>query len=146
MQAFCRVHRIGQTRETFITRFTVKDTVDDRLIKMQEEKKIIISDTIDNRSLLKHLTVEELMSLFGTVAYDEDRKPFILVDDELDLRLKKKKKGGSNKGSKGGGKGKGKATTAQEGQDGGDADTQDGGTEDGDTQDGGTEQQEEEES
>ena len=141
MQAFCRVHRIGQTRETFITRFTVKDTVDDRLIKMQEEKKLIISDTIDNRSLLKHLTVEELMSLFGAVAYDEDKRPFIVVDDEQDLRLKKKKKGGSSKGSKSGGKGKGKA-----GQDGADTETQDGGTEDGDTQDGGTEQQEEEES
>ena len=80
--AFCRVHRIGQTKETYITRFKVEETVDDKLIEMQEAKQEIIHNTIDNRELLTQLSVEELMSLFGTVARDEDDKPFILVDDE----------------------------------------------------------------
>jgi SNF2 family DNA or RNA helicase len=38
-QAFCRVFRIGQTEQTSMTRFCVKNTVDQRLIEMQERKK-----------------------------------------------------------------------------------------------------------
>ncbi|KAL9127399.1 MAG: hypothetical protein Q9217_003717 [Psora testacea] len=92
-QAFCRVHRIGQTKETYITRFKVENTVDDRLIKMQEEKRVIIDNTIDNRELLSQLTLPELMRLFGPVSYDEESKPFIMVDDEAEAGGKKRSRG-----------------------------------------------------
>lgn len=82
VQAFARVHRIGQKEETYITRFVVEDTVDQRLMKMQEDKKEIISTAMDDRSILANLTLPELLKLFGPVAYDENSKPFILVDDE----------------------------------------------------------------
>jgi len=88
-QAFARVHRIGQTQETYITRFTIEDTVDDRLLAMQEKKKEIIGAAMDDRSVLSQLTLAELLRLFGDVAYDENSKPFILVDDELKKREKK---------------------------------------------------------
>lgn len=38
-QAFCRVFRIGQKEETFMSRLCVKDTVDERLVEMQERKE-----------------------------------------------------------------------------------------------------------
>ncbi|KAL9582605.1 MAG: hypothetical protein Q9212_003199 [Teloschistes hypoglaucus] len=81
-QAFCRVFRIGQESETFIKRFVVKNTVDERLQQMQKQKAEAIRQAIDDEKMLEALSIPDLMSLFGSVAYDEDDKPFILVDDE----------------------------------------------------------------
>ena len=89
MEAFCRVHRIGQKSETSITRFMVKNTVDEKLIAMQEEKNKIIGTAIDDNTVLSKLSLEELMKLFGNVAYDINSKPFILVEDMADVRPKK---------------------------------------------------------
>lgn len=82
------MHRIGQKEETYITRCVVEDTVDERLLEMQEKKKEIISIAMDDRSVMANLTLPELLKLFGPVAYDENSKPFILVDDELEIRSK----------------------------------------------------------
>ena len=48
-QAFCRVFRIGQQNETFMTRICVKDTVDERLIEMQRAKQKEIDRVMDDR-------------------------------------------------------------------------------------------------
>ena len=82
------MHRIGQKHETHITRFVVENTIDERLVKMQEEKKEVISTAMDDRSVLANLTLPELMKLFGPVAY-KDSKPFILVDDPFENRPKR---------------------------------------------------------
>ena len=47
-QAFCRVFRIGQKEETFMSRLCVKDTVDERLIQMQERKQTEIEAVMDD--------------------------------------------------------------------------------------------------
>jgi SNF2 family DNA or RNA helicase len=41
-QAIDRAHRIGQTRPVFVSRFTVKDTVEDRILALQVICSIII--------------------------------------------------------------------------------------------------------
>ncbi|KAL9587787.1 MAG: hypothetical protein Q9203_003396 [Teloschistes exilis] len=81
-QAFCRVFRIGQESETFIKRFVVRNTVDERLQQMQKKKAEAIRRAIDDERMLEALSIPDLMSLFGEVEYDKDDKPFILVDDE----------------------------------------------------------------
>lgn len=48
-QAFCRVFRIGQEDETFMTRMCVKNTVDERLIEMQTTKQKEIDGVMDDR-------------------------------------------------------------------------------------------------
>lgn len=81
--AFCRVFRIGQENETFITRFVAKNTVDDKLQQRQEVKAKAIGEAIDDKKMLQALSLHELMALFGQVVVDPDnQKPFILVDDE----------------------------------------------------------------
>ena len=81
-QAFCRVFRIGQDQETFITRFIVKNTVDEKLQDMQEYKRERIEAAIgDDGSRQAKLSMAELLRLFGPVR-GEDGKEFILVDDE----------------------------------------------------------------
>ena len=90
-KAFCRVHRIGQTKETYITRFKVENTVDDRLLEMQDRKQVIIDNAIDNKAVLSKLTMEELMSLFGTVERRGD-KSFIMVEDLATIAGAKKQR------------------------------------------------------
>jgi SNF2 family DNA or RNA helicase len=48
-QAFCRVFRIGQQDETFMSRMCVKNTVDERLIEMQKEKQKEIDEVMEDR-------------------------------------------------------------------------------------------------
>jgi len=81
MQAFCRVFRIGQEKETFITRFVIKNTVDEKLQRLQEDKKETIDAAIgDDGKRQAKLSLTELMRLFGPVQGEEGRE-FILVDD-----------------------------------------------------------------
>ncbi|KAJ3131537.1 hypothetical protein HDU90_008204 [Geranomyces variabilis] len=41
MQAVDRVHRFGQQREVFVFRSTIKNSVEDRILKLQDEKKAL---------------------------------------------------------------------------------------------------------
>lgn len=47
-QAFCRVFRIGQKETTFMTRFCVSNTVDQRLIDMQKRKQQEIDEIMED--------------------------------------------------------------------------------------------------
>ncbi|KAF2873730.1 SNF2 family N-terminal domain-containing protein [Massariosphaeria phaeospora] len=81
-QAFCRIFRIGQTSTTFMTRLCVKNTVDQRLIDMQERKKKEIDEVMeDDGSTVGKMTIRDLMRLFGNLQDDENGKPFIVVDN-----------------------------------------------------------------
>ncbi|KAG5619791.1 hypothetical protein H5410_005009, partial [Solanum commersonii] len=42
-QAIDRAHRIGQTRAVTVSRLTVKDTVEDRIIALQEDKRNMVA-------------------------------------------------------------------------------------------------------
>jgi len=37
-QAIDRVHRMGQLRDVFVTRFVVKDSIEGRMLRIQERK------------------------------------------------------------------------------------------------------------
>ncbi|KAL9033351.1 MAG: hypothetical protein Q9214_007559 [Letrouitia sp. 1 TL-2023] len=81
-QAFCRVFRIGQEHETTISRITVKNTVDERLQQMQEVKAKAIGEAMNVPKMLQKLSFKELLGLFGPVQEGENRKEFVLVDDD----------------------------------------------------------------
>lgn len=86
LQAFCRVWRIGQEDETFVTRFIVNDTVDDRLEQMQKQKEKIVGAAMDDRSITSKLSAQDVMRLFGEVQIDKQTKrPFIALDDDEKL-------------------------------------------------------------
>ena len=46
-QAFCRVFRIGQKHETFMSRLAVTGTVDERLMEMQVRKQKEIDSVME---------------------------------------------------------------------------------------------------
>jgi hypothetical protein len=85
-QAFGRVHRIGQEKETYFAKVVVLDSVDQRLLSMQEAKNKrisgILKEGVSDRPVPK---LEELIALFG-VESDENpgNKPtegVVVVDD-----------------------------------------------------------------
>lgn len=78
ISAFCRVFRIGQNSETFVTRFVVKDSVDEKLQEMQKVKAQKIGAVMDDPKMLGKLTLDELLRLFGPVI-QEDQNPIIVV-------------------------------------------------------------------
>ena len=81
MLAFCRVYRIGQNEETEVVRLVVRDSIDMRLLEMQDRKMKEIAKAMDNTDVLMSMSLEKLMSLFGEVRTDEDGLTFIYEDE-----------------------------------------------------------------
>ncbi|KAF7189628.1 DNA repair protein rad5 [Pseudocercospora fuligena] len=80
-QAFCRVFRIGQEEETRMTRFVIENSIDAAMMAMKERKEKEIDEVMENPRLKEHLSVEELMEMFGDVRRDENGKPFIFAQE-----------------------------------------------------------------
>lgn len=66
-QAVDRAHRMPQTREVFVHRVLVPDTVEDRITKLQDDKREMIGAALDEKEgkNLTRLNVRELRFLFG---------------------------------------------------------------------------------
>ncbi|XP_049414533.1 ATP-dependent helicase rhp16-like [Solanum stenotomum] len=63
-QAQDRVHRIGQYKPVKIVRFVIENTIEERILELQEKKKLLFEGTIGGSSeALGKLTNEDLMSL-----------------------------------------------------------------------------------
>ncbi|CAI9097082.1 OLC1v1033389C1 [Oldenlandia corymbosa var. corymbosa] len=66
-QAVDRAHRIGQTRAVTVTRLTIKDTVEDRILALQEEKRKMVASAFGedpSGNYATRLTMEDLWNLF----------------------------------------------------------------------------------
>ncbi|XP_029116867.1 helicase-like transcription factor CHR28 isoform X1 [Elaeis guineensis] len=67
-QAIDRAHRIGQTRPVTVSRLTVNDTVEDRILALQEKKREMVASAFgedESGSRQTRLTVEDLNYLFN---------------------------------------------------------------------------------
>ncbi|KAI9782747.1 MAG: hypothetical protein M1839_004735 [Geoglossum umbratile] len=72
-QAFDRVHRLGQTKEVFVQRYIVKETVEQRIRMLQEGKlKVAAAAMGEGLGRVQKLGMRELMGLFGKVIRGED--------------------------------------------------------------------------
>ncbi len=66
MQAIDRAHRIGQDKKVFILKFITKDTIEEKILKLQESKKDIVRNIITTEeSIFKQLSPEMLQDLFS---------------------------------------------------------------------------------
>lgn len=83
-QAFCRVFRIGQQKETQMTRFVIKNTIDAAMMAMKDRKDKEIEEVMDDAKRKKRPSIHDLMRLFGPVGEDGEGKPFIFADDQHD--------------------------------------------------------------
>jgi non-specific serine/threonine protein kinase len=65
-QAIDRTHRIGQDKNIFAYRMICKDTIEDKIIQLQEKKRALARDLItDDTSFVKSLTREDVEYLFS---------------------------------------------------------------------------------
>ncbi|CAK7350660.1 unnamed protein product [Dovyalis caffra] len=66
-QAIDRAHRIGQTRKVTVLRLTVKNTVEDRILALQQKKREMVASAFgedENAGRQTRLTVDDLNYLF----------------------------------------------------------------------------------
>jgi len=64
MQAIDRSHRIGQSRNVFIYKFITKDSVEEKILALQNRKKVIADSLIQiEESFVKSLTEEDITEL-----------------------------------------------------------------------------------
>jgi hypothetical protein len=101
-QAIDRVHRLNQTVDVKVYKLTVKDTVEERILNLQDRKRQLANAAIEGKVSAGKLTMRDMMALFGREAeirfdqgsLDLSQKTRLLVsvDDDKD---------GSHSGSQG---------------------------------------------
>jgi SNF2 family DNA or RNA helicase len=65
-QAIDRTHRIGQTRRVFAYRLIARDTVEEKVVQLQQTKRDLADAIIGaDNSLIRTLTREDLEALLG---------------------------------------------------------------------------------
>lgn len=63
-QAFDRAHRIGQQNKVFVYKFITLNTIEEKILKLQEEKRQLFDTMIDSENgIFKQLDVSEIMKL-----------------------------------------------------------------------------------
>jgi non-specific serine/threonine protein kinase len=65
-QAIDRTHRIGQTKNILAYRMICKDTIEDKILQLQEKKRLLAKDLItDDEGFVKSLTKSDVEYLFS---------------------------------------------------------------------------------
>ncbi len=65
-QAIDRTHRIGQTKNIFAYRMICKDTIEDKIMQLQEKKRLLAKELIsDDATFVKTLSREDVEYLFS---------------------------------------------------------------------------------
>ncbi|MCF8253131.1 MAG: ATP-dependent helicase [Bacteroidia bacterium] len=65
-QAIDRAHRIGQKQNVFIYKFITRNSVEEKILALQEKKKLLADNIIEtDESIIKHIDVDEIMDLLN---------------------------------------------------------------------------------
>jgi non-specific serine/threonine protein kinase len=66
MQATDRTHRIGQDKPVFIYKLIVRDSVEEKILQLQERKRALVTQLISTESsFFKSLTADDVAALFS---------------------------------------------------------------------------------
>lgn len=70
-QAIDRVHRLGQNKPVWVTRYVIKGTVEKRIMKIQRHKTALINASLGGKKD-KRATLEDFKRIFGLGEADSD--------------------------------------------------------------------------
>lgn len=70
-QAIDRVHRLNQTRDVVVYKLTVKDTVEARILDLQEKKRALAEAAIEGKQAAGKLSMKDILKLFRRDAEHE---------------------------------------------------------------------------
>ncbi len=105
-QAIDRVHRLNQSQDVIVYKLTVRDTVEERILDLQEKKRQLADATIEGKTAAAKLTMEDMLKLFRHDA--EHAGPAVDgIGYGLDVGKAKPKPGGRGLGENGGSVGRG---------------------------------------
>ncbi len=62
-QASDRAHRIGQTRPVVVYRLIARGTIEEEVLKLQEEKRHLVADVLAGTGAAGRLSTDELLAL-----------------------------------------------------------------------------------
>lgn len=65
MQAVSRAHRMGQTKQVMVYRFITTSTIEEKIIKLQEQKSKLAESFITNNNPLSNFTDNEWKELLN---------------------------------------------------------------------------------
>jgi SNF2 family DNA or RNA helicase len=67
-EAIDRIHRVGQKRDVQIYKYIAQDTVEERILRLQEKKRQMFETTMETKSRdeLRQMMVDDLKELFMT--------------------------------------------------------------------------------
>jgi len=68
-QAIDRTHRIGQTKKVIVYRMVMADSIEEKMLRLQEQKKALVDNLItsDTKSF-KNLSKEDILDLFTPIS------------------------------------------------------------------------------
>ncbi|KAJ8030290.1 Helicase-like transcription factor [Holothuria leucospilota] len=67
-QCFDRCHRLGQTKEVTVTKFIIKDSIEERMLQLQEKKRSLMSEAFGVKASAedkRKTRVNDVKTLFG---------------------------------------------------------------------------------
>jgi len=72
-QASDRAHRIGQTKPVFIYKLVASNTVEEKILSMQQHKKQLADQTLNQgeQQAMSNLTADQILALFQSDVIDE---------------------------------------------------------------------------
>ncbi len=60
------MYRLGQKKPVFVTRFVIQDSIEEKILSLQEKKKALAAGALSgDRKAISKLNFEDLKSLFS---------------------------------------------------------------------------------
>ncbi|HPX05824.1 MAG TPA: hypothetical protein PLC17_07810, partial [Tenuifilaceae bacterium] len=64
-QAIARAHRIGQDKNIFVYRFITVDTVEEKIVRLQERKELLAKNFVESANPLRLLGEQNVIDMLS---------------------------------------------------------------------------------
>ncbi len=76
-QCFDRIHRLGQSKDVQITKFVMKDSIEERMLALQDKKKELISGAFRQRQTehqRRQQRIQDIRDIFGITSSQQQQR------------------------------------------------------------------------